>query len=286
MKSLPAFWRKDLTNKLIVIISFLLLAGIIALCIMAFALPDDKSVWGAVYEYVPAANPTLSTERALTNVAATIQAIPTATLTPMPSTITSLPTLIIEITEDVNRTPQPDTPTPSPTGTVILASPSVMPLPTATGTFANVPTVAVDIACLPTGAGQTAKVVEVLDGNTVRALIDDDGLVYTVRYIGIEPPQNVNYAGVAEYENMVFVLGKEVILISDEDDKDSRGRLLRYVMAGNTLVNLELLNMGLATVQSEPEFACLTTFKTAEQNARDAKLGLWSLPQPTPTPKP
>jgi endonuclease YncB( thermonuclease family) len=52
--------------------------------------------------------------------------------------------------------------------------------------------------------------------------------------------------------------------------------LLRYVVVGNTLANLEMLKQGHAALDpADTGFACLATFQAAEDEARAAKLGIW-----------
>ena len=292
MKRLSVFWQQDITNKLIVIIGFALFVGFLALLVVLIRMPEDKSVKGAFYEYFPAANPTFRAQNVLTNEAATLQAIPTQTFTPKPATITSLPTLTPEPAETITpitgfaTLTSTSTSTPTPT----LVPPSATPLPTGTkpasaATALITPTtVAVTIACLPAEPTQTGSVVDIMDGNTIRVLMDD-GLVYTVRYAGIVPPENIHYAKMATSENSKLVYGKKIVLTRGEEDKDPRGRLLRYVTVGQIFVNQELLRLGLATVsESEAGIPCMAEFQAAEQQARTAGVGLWSLPQPTSTP--
>lgn len=279
MQKLKKFWQKDLINKLILLVSFSVVAVVLALIVVLITMPEDKSLAGAVYESLPIINPTLNTQSALTIEAATALAKPTETLTLMPPTITSLPTLPIRPT----ATPATQFAASNPAPTGLASSATVNPSPSVTSTFTSAPTVVVNKSCIPTGPVQTGVVVEVLDGSTIRVLIES--LVYTVRYIGIELPQNINYAELAKYENTLAVYGKEIRLIADENDKDARGRLLRYVTAGEVFVNLDLLEKGLATVsESDTDFACLASFKAAEQNSYNMKSGLWSLPQTIPTP--
>jgi endonuclease YncB( thermonuclease family) len=65
--------------------------------------------------------------------------------------------------------------------------------------------------------------------------------------------------------------------------KDADGRLLRYVLAGDTFVNVELLQKGLGkAVDAPPNSSCLQTFKAAEEFAIQSALGIWSVPTPSP----
>lgn len=283
MHRLVKYWQRDLINKLIVLASLLLVLGVVGLVYLVFAMPEGKSIQGAAAEYLHIGVPTLSPQEIQTHSAATAQAKPTETFTPLPPTITSLPTRLILPTPTLTLTIEPIEPSPTSVASATSTNTNT-PIPVITNTAVVVtPAGSSSAACLPANPVQNAFVVEVLDGNTIRALID--GLVYTVRYIGIDPPQNANFANAATYENYVLVYGREVQLIPGDSDKDARGRLLRYVKVKDTFVNIDLLQKGLATLsKGESEFICLADFLSAEQQARSANMGLWSLPQPTPTP--
>lgn len=91
------------------------------------------------------------------------------------------------------------------------------------------------------GAG-THEVAHVVDGDTV-ALADGE----RVRLVGIDTPER-GECGYEEAAALVerLVLGRRVTLTLSEEDRDSYGRLLRYVDVGSTDVGLELLESGLA----------------------------------------
>lgn len=168
---------------------------------------------------------------------------------------------------------------PTSTGTPIPASSTSMNTSNVAGA-----------SCIPSNVPQTGKVVQVIDGDTIRVTLDQDGLTYSVRYIGMDTPENtsqVEYFGLeATTKNTELVGGKTVILIKDVSETDSFGRLLRYVLVDNMFVNYELVAQGYANIASyPPDIACIPTFQTAEQQASASKLGLWAAP-PTIAPLP
>lgn len=139
------------------------------------------------------------------------------------------------------------------------------------------------LSCIPNNSPQTGKVVQVVDGDTIKVLLDQDGLTYSVRYIGMDTPENtsqVEYFGLeATAKNMELVNGKTVTLIRDVSETDRYGRLLRYVLAGDLFVNYELVAQGYAnTVSYPPDISCIPMFQAAERQASDANLGLWGAP--------
>lgn len=90
-------------------------------------------------------------------------------------------------------------------------------------------------------------VVSVVDGDTIKVRIN--GQVETVRYIGVNTPER-DEPGFAEatQKNRQLVAFRDVRLESDRSDEDAYGRKLRYVWAGRTFVNRELVRLGCAKV--------------------------------------
>lgn len=228
------FWKKDIINKLIVITSSSLIVVIAALTYLLFNMPEGKSLQGALVEYLPTQAVSLLPFSGTPTFEPANTALPTATLFPTATLI-------------------PFTSTPEPTLDL---------RPTATLAVSAVPTLPIARDCIPNRPSQTGKVLETLDGNTARVMID--GLVYTVRYIGVGIPTDADKARAAARANTDLVYGKDVILIADETDKDPSGRFLRYVLVGDTFVNLELIQSGFAPVADTPGAAsCDLIFRHA-----------------------
>ena len=122
----------------------------------------------------------------------------------------------------------------------------------------------------------------VIDGDTIEVTID--GTTSRVRYIGIDTPENGDTASLASsYYNRQLVEGKAVILVKDQSETDQYGRLLRYVIVGNTFVNYQLVIKGYADTSTfPPDVACVDTFIAAKQTAWKNRLGLWALEPTTP----
>lgn len=172
---------------------------------------------------------------------------PTST-SPVPAPVTSTP---------VSLTPSISTPT------LLLAAPGA------------------GLSCIPANSAAPARVMDIIDGNTVRVLMND--LVYVVRYLGVETPRDTQNSREAYLKNSALVFQKNVTLIADEVDKDPDGRLLRYVLVGDMSVNLQLLQEGLARVADSPSgIACMEEFRTAQQMATQSARGLWAAPTPVP----
>jgi endonuclease YncB( thermonuclease family) len=92
---------------------------------------------------------------------------------------------------------------------------------------------------------ERAFVTKVIDGDTVEL---ENG--ERVRYLGIDTPEvasNDCYASEATNRNRELVEGREVTLISEDEDRDRFGRLLRWLwLDDGTFVNAELVSEGYA----------------------------------------
>jgi micrococcal nuclease len=65
-------------------------------------------------------------------------------------------------------------------------------------------------------------------------------------------------------------------LMSDADDKDMYGRLLRYVYVGDMFVNSEMVRLGLAkTEEIEPNVKYSQLFQELEEDSRKANRCMW-----------
>lgn len=120
---------------------------------------------------------------------------------------------------------------------------------------------------------ETYKVIEVLDGDTIRI---DTG--ERVRYIGIDAPEkNMPLSTLAKKHNENLVKGKDVRLEFDREKTDSYGRILAYVFIGNTMVNETLLQEGDAMLYTPERYVPKYYDKLlkAEQWAKKHHNGMW-----------
>jgi micrococcal nuclease len=108
-----------------------------------------------------------------------------------------------------------------------------------------------------------------------------DGVDYTVRYIGINAPEDTvkkEWQGSeATMRNKELVAGKNVTLVKDVRETDRYGRLLRFVFVGDVLVNFELVREGYAQATPyPPDISCKQIFYEAQLLAQQEDHGLWS----------
>jgi micrococcal nuclease len=124
-------------------------------------------------------------------------------------------------------------------------------------------------------------VTRVIDGDTIE--VDIEGVLYTVRYIGIDTPElddeRPEFCALAQEAtryNRQLVEGQEIRLEKDVSETDHYGRLLRYVYVGDTFVNAELVSAGLAWAEAyPPDTKYQDVFDEAESEAMLAKIGIW-----------
>lgn len=134
--------------------------------------------------------------------------------------------------------------------------------------------------------GELVRVVNVIDGDTIR-VERDDGSIERVRYIGIDTPELTNeeqegpepYSRQAALANASYVQYQEVLLETDTSDRDQFDRLLRYVWVetedGWVMVNRRLVALGLATVRAyEPDTRNHESFLAVEERAKSTGRGM------------
>ena len=219
----------------------------------------------------------------------TLLAPPTATCTGQPG---SPPTATPRPAPTDTAKPSP---TPVPTETQAPAqvrsqirSPTETAVPTATNTPLPSPT---PIPPTPAPLRVVAQVVRVIDGNTIEVSIDERR--YELCYLGIDYPETAHpqdgderRGTKAREANRKLVEGKTVYLEADKLKADEDGRLLRYVWAGATMVNAELVRLGYAQAADwPPDVKYRNLFIMLENQARESGRGLWGEP-PTPTLEP
>lgn len=117
------------------------------------------------------------------------------------------------------------------------------------------------------------EVTRVIDGDT---LVLDNG--ERVRLLGIDTPEKGQplFSESTQYLEKL-VEGKLVVLEPGQENRDKYGRLLRWIKIGGNLVNLDLVEKGLArTFMLYEDDLYYRELLDAESRARNAGLGIWS----------
>jgi micrococcal nuclease len=126
----------------------------------------------------------------------------------------------------------------------------------------------------------TGKVVGVADGDTITVL--QDRTQHKIRLYGIDCPESHQDFGNSAKQfvsNLVF--GKNIIVIQDDIDRYSR--IVGTVYINDLNVNQEIVRQGFAWVY--PQYCkkpICRQWVELEAKAKNAKIGLWSHPNPTP----
>lgn len=172
---------------------------------------------------------------------------------------------LLNIQENENPVPEPK------------QTPADEPFPTAT-----LPDLS-NADCVPKDTRrQVGLVTRVIDGDTIEVAIK--GITYKVRYIGVDTPeQDESFFKEATDLNRQMVSRQRVTLVVDTSETDRYNRLLRYVFVGDTFVNYELVQAGLArTVSFPPDTACYFKFAAASRGANEENIGIFSKKLPSP----
>ncbi len=121
--------------------------------------------------------------------------------------------------------------------------------------------------------GETATVIDVIDGDTIDVLLN--GVEERVRYVGINTPERDEVCyDEATAANAGFVDGQVITMVPDESDRDRYGRLLRYIYVGDLFVNQEMIVRGYAeAVLYEPDDRFHEVFVSLEREAARASRG-------------
>lgn len=125
--------------------------------------------------------------------------------------------------------------------------------------------------------------VRVVDGDTI-VIKMPDGSQEKLRYIGIDAPESVQPEQPVEYLGKEASLHNASLLDSgslrisfDIERYDEYGRMLAYVWAGSVFLNGQMVRDGYARAKDYPPNMRYQEFLTrAEQEARDARVGLWA----------
>lgn len=137
--------------------------------------------------------------------------------------------------------------------------------------------------CGPEPSSIEARVVRVVDGDTI--VVEADGEVDRVRYIGVDTPESVKpntpvqcWAKRASALNKELVGHQTITLRFDSERRDRYGRLLAYPYRHDGLdVGAELVRRGAArTLAIRPNVAHADALEALEQKARRKRVGMWA----------
>ena len=116
--------------------------------------------------------------------------------------------------------------------------------------------------------GELVEVNRVIDGDTIEVRMSN-GNIESVRYIGVDTPERGEPCWDEARNYNASLLGQGAVrMAADTGNRDRYGRLLRYVYAGNTFINLELVKSGYAAAKYySPNGAHRHEFEEADRNS-------------------
>jgi micrococcal nuclease len=119
----------------------------------------------------------------------------------------------------------------------------------------------------------TYEVSDIIDGDTIKLTNGE-----RVRLIGINTPEKGQPYYQQATDRLEELIGANPVrLEADEEDKDQYGRWLRYIYLNDTFVNLEMVKSGFAIAyEFQPNVKYSDKFNKAEEEAREAKIGIWT----------
>lgn len=122
----------------------------------------------------------------------------------------------------------------------------------------------------------SGRVVKVKDGDSF--VMRSEGLVYEIRMYGIDAPEYEQPYGKKSAQALRSLIDSKNINVI-KTGSDTYGRLIGKVYIGKTYINLEMVKSGNAHWYSKyaPQDKDL---QSAEQAAKQSKLGLWAQPNP------
>ena len=130
--------------------------------------------------------------------------------------------------------------------------------------------------------GPAAPVREV-ESCTVTRVVDGDTLVCEpvgrIRLLGIDTPELAQepYGALAAEALGALIPGDGRVRVErDVEDRDQYDRALRYIWAGGTMVNWQMVRRGYAVLLTyQPNVQWADALETAQAAAREEGLGLW-----------
>ena len=182
------------------------------------------------------------------------------------STTEATTTSLVSTTSSTTTTTAPTTTTSSlpdvPDADVLFAGPSLGP--------------SGDPAGSPPNGSVFMTVTGITDGDTIEVRFGS--ATDTIRLIGVNTPESGEcFASEAALVlSSLIPVGTEIATTVDVSDRDQFDRLLRYLWVGAMSVNEELVRRGAAISRRyPPDVALAPRFEQAQDEARDAGLGLW-----------
>jgi len=117
-------------------------------------------------------------------------------------------------------------------------------------------------------------VSRVVDGDTIHVNVNGEDEI--IRFLGVNTPEKKkDYYNEAKDFLINEIENKSIELVSDGSDKDRYGRRLRYIFYHDRLINVEIIEKGLATTFMLDDLKYKDKFVIGESFAKNNGVGLW-----------
>jgi micrococcal nuclease len=135
-------------------------------------------------------------------------------------------------------------------------------------------------------AGAPLRVARAIDGDT---LLLESG--HRIRLIGVDTPESKHpdrppepWGEEAARHTQERIAGRTIVLEYDRERLDPYRRVLAYVSIDGVLLNEALIHAGFSRAVTTFAYRgdMQRRFRVAEQSARDAARGIWSVPADSP----
>ncbi|MFT7476559.1 MAG: micrococcal nuclease [Verrucomicrobiales bacterium] len=128
---------------------------------------------------------------------------------------------------------------------------------------------------LPDSPGLAIEVTRVTDGDSLRATSSEGDL--EIRLLGINAPESNECFGSESSDRLAALLDDSMITLHPwPGERDEFGRQLGFLVAGETLVNLALVESGHVLARAQSNHGFEREFEEAETSAAADELGLWA----------
>jgi micrococcal nuclease len=120
---------------------------------------------------------------------------------------------------------------------------------------------------------ESALVTKIVDGDTIH--VNLNGKDETIRLLGINTPEKSTPYYKKSYDYLSQIENKTILVLRDKEDLDKYNRKLRYIFYEDRILNVEILENGLATSFMTEELKYEDKLRNAEEFAKKNNLGLW-----------
>jgi micrococcal nuclease len=127
----------------------------------------------------------------------------------------------------------------------------------------------------PDGPGLAIEVTRVSDGDSLRATSSEGDL--EIRLLGVNAPESDECFGSEAGDQLKALVDASTITLHPwPGDSDEFGRQLGFLVAGETFVNLSLVESGHVLARAQSDHGFERAFEDAETVAAASEIGLWA----------